>query len=442
MYTPDEDDYTIHKAAALGELELLHEMEVKIGDADDFRRRCEFCRDYFGLTGLHFAAAKGFIHICKFLIHKIKVDINIKTDIGDSPLLVAVKSKRISTAKYLINRGADITIANSKGMTPLHYAAEQGNEELMEILLSKGADIESNSVNGTPLQYAASLENLDSVRLLLEHGANPNPVSLLSPSPLFYAIYSPSHEFLELLLKAGANPNMNSCGASPLSCAAMIGVPRVVTSLLAAGANPNLVSILSENGNEEYKGCLKPIEQAVSMGRLDVVRILFPLTERIPVYPDWTIRGIINYFHYEAVEIKREQNKEDYLRFVDQKGKDAVKRKDYATAVKWFSEGIYVDPNNARLKSNRSICWANLNEPAFALYDAEECVKLRPDWIKSHYREGVAWMLLKSYVMACRAFFRAKVLEPENEEIEKAFGEAVVAASREICSQTYRWRTP
>ncbi|KAL7113033.1 hypothetical protein ACP275_04G037900 [Erythranthe tilingii] len=200
MYTPDEHDVLIQKAAASGDLQLIQELEAKIG-GNDFQRRCEICKNYGGLTVLHVAAAKGFIHVCKFLIHKVNLNLNLTTHFGDTPLILALQKRRFSTSKYLINRGADITIANFKGKTSLHYAAEQDNKELMQMLLSKGADIESNSVNGTPLQCAAACGNVESVRLRLGHGANPNLVSSISPSPLAIAILSQSYECLELLLK-------------------------------------------------------------------------------------------------------------------------------------------------------------------------------------------------------------------------------------------------
>ncbi|KAL8055142.1 hypothetical protein ABFX02_04G037400 [Erythranthe guttata] len=421
MYTPSDDDALILEAAGSGDLEILQQLEVRFGGNTDFRRRCDIVNDCEGRRPLHYAAENGFIHICKFLIDNVKVDINIKSEIGDTPLLNAVAMGNISTAKYLLIRGADITIADSKGMTSLHYAAEKDNRELMRMLLLRGAEIESNSVLGTPLQCAASRGNVDSVRFLLGHGAKPNPVSLLSHSPLVSAISSRSFQCLELLLKAGANPNISSCGVSPLVCAAMIGNARVVKSLLSAGANPNSVSTFSD-GDE---ACPKPIEYAAHVGNPNIVKILFPLTEKIPSYPDWTIRGITNYFHTEEAKTKREESRNAYFQLVVEKGQNAMRRKYYSAAVKWFSEAIYMNPSDARIRSNRSICWAKLTEPAFALYDAEACVELRPESPEAHYREGVAWMLLKNYAMASGAFIRATRLDPRNEKIGAAYREAV-----------------
>lgn len=121
---------------------------------------------------------------------------------------------------------------------------------------------------------------------------------------------------------------------------------------------------------------------------------------------------------------QKKLSRDGYFQFVYEEGKNAAKEKDYSEAVKWFSEvifllvfpifvwytkiqfificstlgrwqAIYLQPNNETLLSNRSICWANLDEPNFSLHDAEACVMLKPDWPKGHYRAGVAWMLLK-----------------------------------------------
>lgn len=50
-----------------------------------------------------------------------------------------------------------------------------GNTELMEYLLSKGAEVESQSDAGTPLIWAAGHGQPDALKVLLEHHANVNP---------------------------------------------------------------------------------------------------------------------------------------------------------------------------------------------------------------------------------------------------------------------------
>ncbi len=64
---------------------------------------------------------------------------------------VAVDMRQIpnnffNTVKYLVEEhGADVSVPNSWGYTPLHYAAARGDHELIEYLLSKGADLHAIS---------------------------------------------------------------------------------------------------------------------------------------------------------------------------------------------------------------------------------------------------------------------------------------------------------
>uniref|UniRef100_A0ACD6AGT3 Uncharacterized protein n=1 Tax=Avena sativa TaxID=4498 RepID=A0ACD6AGT3_AVESA len=84
-----------------------------------------------------------------------------------------------------------------------------------------------------------------------------------------------------------------------------------------------------------------------------------------------------------------------------------------------------LDPCNATLLSNRSLCWLRFGDPTRALKDAQLCRMIRPGWPKACYREGTALMLLKDYEKACGAFLEGVKLEPGNAEIEEGLREAL-----------------
>ncbi|KAK3140337.1 hypothetical protein QOZ80_5AG0399550 [Eleusine coracana subsp. coracana] len=86
---------------------------------------------------------------------------------------------------------------------------------------------------------------------------------------------------------------------------------------------------------------------------------------------------------------------------------------------------LKVDHFDATLFSNRSICWLRLGEGEKALDDASKCKKLRPKWAKAYYRRGAALMLLKDYESAYHTLSRGLELDPESEEMEKLFWEAM-----------------
>jgi hypothetical protein len=62
---------------------------------------------------------------------------------------------------------------NRSNWTALHYAAAAGNNEIVQTLLDRGADINARSPNlTTPLMIAAYEGYFPTVQLLLERGAD------------------------------------------------------------------------------------------------------------------------------------------------------------------------------------------------------------------------------------------------------------------------------
>ena len=56
--------------------------------------------------------------------------------------------------------------------TPLHIAIQNGNVEIIKMLLAEGCDFNARNANGlTPIDLATQINNEEIVRLLLEHGA-------------------------------------------------------------------------------------------------------------------------------------------------------------------------------------------------------------------------------------------------------------------------------
>ena len=57
-----------------------------------------------------------------------------------------VPNNFLNTVKYLVEeQGADVNLPDSWGYAPLHFAAVRGDNELIQYLVSKGADV--NAVN-------------------------------------------------------------------------------------------------------------------------------------------------------------------------------------------------------------------------------------------------------------------------------------------------------
>jgi hypothetical protein len=97
-----------------------------------------------------------------------------KTRSGQTPLSWAAENGHEAVVKLLLEKGADLESKDNNGRTPLSWAAENGHEAVVKLLLEKGADLESkDEYNGqTPLSWAAENGHEAVVKLLLEKGAD------------------------------------------------------------------------------------------------------------------------------------------------------------------------------------------------------------------------------------------------------------------------------
>ncbi|MBY0548368.1 MAG: ankyrin repeat domain-containing protein [Candidatus Obscuribacterales bacterium] len=91
-----------------------------------------------------------------------------------TPLHRACESGNLSMVKLLVENKADL---NMKGTvvqwSPLHFAAWSGIPEVVEYLLTRGMDVNTQDVGlGTPLHVAAGLNDVNMADVLLMHGAN------------------------------------------------------------------------------------------------------------------------------------------------------------------------------------------------------------------------------------------------------------------------------
>ncbi|KAK9416937.1 putative Protein kinase domain-containing protein [Seiridium unicorne] len=92
-----------------------------------------------------------------------------------TPLMLAALGGRSTVVKVLLEAGADANKENEGGITALHYFCEnQGPaREIARLLISAGAKVTHSSKTGvTPLQRAADAHNVDVMDRMLSHGAN------------------------------------------------------------------------------------------------------------------------------------------------------------------------------------------------------------------------------------------------------------------------------
>ncbi|RYP73942.1 hypothetical protein DL769_004113 [Monosporascus sp. CRB-8-3] len=158
---------------------------------------------------------------------------------GDQALHFAAENGYEDVARLLLDKGADITAKDNDGWTPLHYAARYGHEAVTRLLLDKGADITAKDNNGwTPLHCAARYGHKAVTWLLLDKGADITAKDNNSWTPLHVAASYGHNAVTRLLLDRGADITAkDNNGRVPLDAAANYGHEKVVRLFLDRGAN-------------------------------------------------------------------------------------------------------------------------------------------------------------------------------------------------------------
>jgi len=88
----------------------------------------------------------------------------------------AARDGEFDLVRSMLDAGVDVNEPAENQWTPLHYAAEAGHVFVVELLLKRGADVEARTAEGyTPLDVAAVYEQSSVAELLRRHGRPRRP---------------------------------------------------------------------------------------------------------------------------------------------------------------------------------------------------------------------------------------------------------------------------
>ncbi|KAG5276639.1 hypothetical protein AALO_G00107960 [Alosa alosa] len=170
------------------------------------------CEAKDGATPLYEASKNGHEEVVKLLLSK-GVDVNTRTKAGLTALHIASKNGHARVVSLLIPH-TDRRMLKQSAISPLHLAAEHDREDILEILIDAGFDV--NTVLKTDhsqiyddrccsaLHFTIRNSNIDTASMLLEAGADPN---LDVFNPLLVAVRQGNTEMVSLLVEYGANVN-------------------------------------------------------------------------------------------------------------------------------------------------------------------------------------------------------------------------------------------
>ncbi|XP_046400546.1 stress-induced-phosphoprotein 1-like [Ischnura elegans] len=107
-----------------------------------------------------------------------------------------------------------------------------------------------------------------------------------------------------------------------------------------------------------------------------------------------------------------------------EEGNKCVKDGNYIKAVLHYTNAIKLDPQNFSLYSNRSLVLLKMQQYYYALQDANETIRLKPDWAKGYFRKGEVEYATFHFSDALLSYKMALDLQPDDQSIMEAIRRA------------------
>jgi len=270
----------------------------------------------YGATPMSLAAEVGNTDMLRLLL-EVGANPDSPTTDGQTALMAVARTGSVDAAEALLDHHATVD-AREKwgGQTALMWASARRHPEMMQLLISRGADVNARSIDRdyqrhvtaegrpksldsggfTPLLYAARENCVACVDVLLKNKADidlPDPDGV---SPLLVAILNANWDLAKQLIAAGADVNQwDIYGEAPLLTAvdlrnridggrASIDPTNtnrglaIVNLLLERGADPNMQLFFKpanvRGGSTTFTRGTTPLIRAATNGDLEVVKIL------------------------------------------------------------------------------------------------------------------------------------------------------------------------
>jgi len=209
-------------------------------------------------TALIKASRNGDIRAVQALLGK-GADLNARGQYGSTALMNATEGRHSDVVTALLDMGADVNAVDHDFGTALVIASSNGDYSLAKTLLDNGAKVNHTTVGTTALMRACLHNRRDVVQLLLSRGADVNAKNTYGDTALSWACEKGHSEVMRALLDAGAEfddkarsfltpgrPSSVTTSPTPAPASAPSAPPRAATPSSTLPASAHVVAAPSQ----------------------------------------------------------------------------------------------------------------------------------------------------------------------------------------------------
>eukprot|EP00054_Salpingoeca_dolichothecata_P008111 m.46320 g.46320 ORF g.46320 m.46320 type:complete len:697 (-) comp17512_c0_seq1:143-2233(-) len=220
------------------------------------------------LHAIHKAASKGNKSRCLALIQQ-GANVNERDPDNKTPLMYASIGSHVNhvdCARALIKQGADLEARDCEKATALHWAASQGTDSMLQLLISSGAEMLKDNESRLPLHWVTQ-NNASCLKVILKAVTDINAADKSGMTALMWAAFHKRADNMAILLKHHADPSLQDMDDrsvqhwaihdNNISCLKLVIHPD--TELLRDAKGKTALHVAAEQG--DVKSCQYILQQ-------------------------------------------------------------------------------------------------------------------------------------------------------------------------------------
>ncbi|KEG14357.1 putative ankyrin repeat family protein [Trypanosoma grayi] len=338
---------------------------------------------------------------------------------GFSALHFAAFNGDLDMINMLLEFRPNLELKNYDGNTPLIMAAKMRQHKAIKLLVDAGADVNFRTpTGGTAAHFSASMGHVDTVRYLVELGADIMHENCETGTLLHWAAHSGDADCIGAMLYEFkiAIDAKDAHGGTALFTALYMKQVEAAEFLLEHGADPQL---LVEGDHST------PLHIAVEHANTECVKLLlsFGANPHAANKSGDTPVSLAEKSKNEAMlkellkpVLSEAKRKEEAARFKAQ-GNKVFEAGENVKAAKFYTLAVHMDNKNHVFFSNRAAAYFNQRYYKGAYWDAQRCIALAPEWPKGYFRKAATELAMKRTEEALKTCEQGLRLDPKNSDL-------------------------